>query len=80
MRIMKEVLYVVLFTIHMESPPVITPTDTNIPTKTTNEDIISEQEWRKYNIKSTKDISQVYSYVINVFKSYNLHYMTLSQF
>ena len=56
-------------------PTIVAPTDTEIPTKTTNEETISEQEWRKPNIKSTKDVSQVYSYVINVFKSYKIDYM-----
>lgn len=54
---------------------VVNPTDTEIPPKTTYEETISEQEWRKPNIKSTKDVSQVYTYVINVFKSYNIDYM-----
>ncbi len=56
-------------------PTVVAPTDTEIPAETTNEETISEQEWRKPNIKSTEDVSQVYSYVINVFKEYNIDYM-----
>lgn len=56
-------------------PTEIVPTDSEIPTRVASDDNISEQEWRKPNIKSTKDVSQVYSYVINVFKEYEIDYM-----
>ena len=56
-------------------PTVVKPTDSEIPPQVISDNNISEQEWRKPNIKSTKDVSQVYTYVINVFKSYNIDYM-----
>ncbi|WP_290539806.1 protein DA1 [Alistipes sp.] len=52
-----------------------TPPDTEIPAKPTMPQSISDREWHKPNIKSTKDISQIYSYVIDVFKSYDIDYM-----
>ena len=56
-------------------PTVVGPTDLEVPVKRAGEESISEQEWRKPNIKSTKDVSQVYSYVIDVFKGYGIDYM-----
>ena len=56
-------------------PTIVVPTDTEIPVKPINEETISDKEWKKPNIKSTKDVSQVYSYVINVFESYDIDYM-----
>ena len=62
--------------VSLPTPPTeVTPTDAEVPTRVASDDNISEQEWRKPNIKSTKDVSQVYTYVINVFKSYNIDYM-----
>lgn len=56
-------------------PTTVRPTDTEVPIKTQNDDNISENEWKKPNIKSTKDVSQVYSYVIKVFERYGVDYM-----
>lgn len=52
-----------------------TPIDAQIPSRPSTPQSISDREWHKPNIKSTQDISQIYSYVIDVFKSYSVDYM-----
>lgn len=56
-----------------EEPRGITPTDTVIPEQTPQG--FSDKEWSKPNIKSTKDVSEIYTYVVNVFKRYGVDYM-----
>lgn len=56
-----------------EEPRGITPTDTVIPEQISQG--FSDKEWSKPNIKSTKDVSEIYTYVVNVFKRYGVDYM-----
>ena len=58
-----------------EEPRGISPTDIEVPKPTSIETTFSDLEWSKPNIKSTEDISSIYTYVINVFSKYGINYM-----
>lgn len=58
-----------------EEPRGISPTDMEVPKPTSIETSFSDLEWSKPNIKSTKDVSSIYTYVINVFGKYGINYM-----
>jgi len=58
-----------------EEPRGIKPTDIVVPEPNAIENNISDNEWSKPNIKSTKDVSQIYTYVVEVFRRYGVDYM-----
>ena len=54
-----------------------TLTDSNVQNElpTSSSISFSDEEWKKPDIKSTKDVSEIYSFIINVFKTHNITYM-----
>lgn len=58
-----------------EEPRGIKPTDIVIPETNVFDVNISYSEWSKSNIKSTKDVSQIYTYIVDVFRRYDVDYM-----
>lgn len=58
-----------------EEPRGISPTDIEVPKPISTETTFTDLEWSKPNIKSTKDVSSIYTYVINVFSKYGIDYM-----
>ncbi len=56
-----------------DEPRGITPTDIVIPQPIPSDN--SDIDWSKSNIKSTKDVSDIYTYVLNVFDRYGVDYM-----
>lgn len=54
-------------------PRSITPEDTVVPEPKPSG--FSDAYWSKPNVKSTKDVSDIYSYVLGVFTRYDVNYM-----